>query len=45
MTADGSIDCMQRPEAQEEVTSPLHYCEIVTALQALSPGILVTLQK
>ncbi|CAH0405687.1 unnamed protein product [Chilo suppressalis] len=38
VTADGSIDCMQRPDAQEEVTSPLHYCEIVTALQALSPG-------
>ncbi|XP_059051366.1 cap-specific mRNA (nucleoside-2'-O-)-methyltransferase 2 [Achroia grisella] len=38
VTADGSIDCMQRPDAQEEVTSPLHYCEIITALQALSPG-------
>ncbi|CAG9783352.1 unnamed protein product [Diatraea saccharalis] len=38
VTADGSIDCMQRPDAQEEVTSPLHYCEIVTALQALAPG-------
>lgn len=39
MTADGSIDCLQQPDAQEEVTSPLHYCEIITALQALSPGI------
>ncbi|CAG4927690.1 unnamed protein product [Colias eurytheme] len=38
VTADGSIDCMQRPDAQEEVTSPLHYCEIVTALQSLSKG-------
>ncbi|KAL4703984.1 hypothetical protein ACJJTC_000370 [Scirpophaga incertulas] len=38
VTADGSIDCMQRPDAQEETTSPLHYCEIVTALQALSEG-------
>ncbi|KAG6457778.1 cap-specific mRNA (nucleoside-2'-O-)-methyltransferase 2 [Manduca sexta] len=38
VTADGSIDCLQKPDAQEEVTSPLHYCEIVTALQALSPG-------
>ncbi|XP_026764430.2 cap-specific mRNA (nucleoside-2'-O-)-methyltransferase 2 [Galleria mellonella] len=38
VTADGSIDCMQRPDAQEEVTSPLHYCEIITALQALSSG-------
>ncbi|XP_075990070.1 cap methyltransferase 2 [Anticarsia gemmatalis] len=38
VTADGSIDCVQKPDAQEEVTSPLHYCEIVTALQALSPG-------
>ncbi|VVC86986.1 cap-specific mRNA (nucleoside-2'-O-)-methyltransferase 2 isoform X1 [Leptidea sinapis] len=38
VTADGSIDCMQKPDAQEEVTSPLHYCEIVTALQALSKG-------
>ncbi|KAJ2946745.1 hypothetical protein O0L34_g12805 [Tuta absoluta] len=36
VTADGSIDCLQNPDAQEEVTSPLHYCEIVTALQALS---------
>ncbi|XP_045522990.1 cap-specific mRNA (nucleoside-2'-O-)-methyltransferase 2 isoform X2 [Pieris brassicae] len=38
VTADGSIDCMQKPDAQEEVTSPLHYCEIVTALQSLSKG-------
>ncbi|CAK1599295.1 unnamed protein product [Parnassius mnemosyne] len=38
VTADGSIDCLQKPDAQEEVTSPLHYCEIVTALQTLSPG-------
>ncbi|XP_050357345.1 cap-specific mRNA (nucleoside-2'-O-)-methyltransferase 2 [Nymphalis io] len=38
VTADGSIDCMQKPDAQEEVTSPLHYCEIVTALQSLSSG-------
>lgn len=38
VTADGSIDCLQKPDAQEEVTSPLHYCEIVTALQCLSPG-------
>ncbi|CAG9575379.1 unnamed protein product [Danaus chrysippus] len=38
VTADGSIDCLQKPDAQEEVTSPLHYCEIVTALQSLSPG-------
>lgn len=38
VTADGSIDCLQKPDAQEEVTSPLHYCEIITALQALSPG-------
>ncbi|XP_063634355.1 cap-specific mRNA (nucleoside-2'-O-)-methyltransferase 2 [Cydia splendana] len=37
-TADGSIDCVQKPDAQEEATSPLHYCETVTALQALSPG-------
>lgn len=38
VTADGSIDCLQKPDAQEEVTSPLHYCEIITALQTLSPG-------
>lgn len=38
VTADGSIDCLQKPDAQEEMTSPLHYCEIVTALQALSSG-------
>lgn len=38
MTADGSIDCLQKPDAQEEVTSLLHYCETITALQALSPG-------
>lgn len=36
VTADGSIDCLQKPDAQEELTSPLHYCEIITALQALS---------
>ncbi|GBP17321.1 Cap-specific mRNA [Eumeta japonica] len=38
VTADGSIDCLERPDAQEEITSPLHYCEIVTGLQALSEG-------
>ncbi|CAK1548022.1 unnamed protein product [Leptosia nina] len=38
VTADGSIDCIQKPDAQEEITSPLHYCEIVTALQSLSKG-------
>lgn len=43
VTADGSIDCLQRPDAQEEVTSPLHYCEIITALQALSPGTVTVL--
>lgn len=38
VTADGSIDCLQAPDAQEEATSLLHYCEITTALQALSQG-------
>ncbi|KAJ0180867.1 hypothetical protein K1T71_002952 [Dendrolimus kikuchii] len=38
VTADGSIDCLEKPDAQEEITSPLHYCEIITALQALYPG-------
>lgn len=40
VTADGSIDCLQAPDAQEEATSLLHYCEITTALQALSQGML-----
>lgn len=38
ITADGSIDCMQTPECQEEVVSKLHYAETCAALRMLSDG-------
>ncbi|CAD7076890.1 unnamed protein product [Hermetia illucens] len=38
ITADGSIDCMETPECQEEVVSSLHYAETCAALHMLSPG-------
>ncbi|XP_055387054.1 cap-specific mRNA (nucleoside-2'-O-)-methyltransferase 2 [Condylostylus longicornis] len=36
ITADGSIDCVESPESQEEIVSCLHFAEICTALLTLS---------
>lgn len=36
VTADGSIDCLDVPEAQEEHVSKLHLAEAVTALKILT---------
>ncbi|XP_055529350.1 cap-specific mRNA (nucleoside-2'-O-)-methyltransferase 2 [Wyeomyia smithii] len=38
VTADGSIDCLDVPEAQEEHVSRLHLAEAVTALKLLTVG-------
>jgi cap2 methyltransferase len=38
VTADGSIDCSDRPSEQEKVVSQLLFCEVVAALGALHPG-------
>ncbi|XP_070571346.1 cap-specific mRNA (nucleoside-2'-O-)-methyltransferase 2-like [Ptychodera flava] len=38
ITADGSIDCQSDPAEQEALVSHLHYCEVITALQCLSPN-------
>ncbi|XP_025833984.1 cap-specific mRNA (nucleoside-2'-O-)-methyltransferase 2 [Agrilus planipennis] len=38
VTADGSIDCMFKPEEQESIVHFIHYCEIITALSVLSEG-------
>ncbi|XP_053684883.1 cap-specific mRNA (nucleoside-2'-O-)-methyltransferase 2 [Sabethes cyaneus] len=38
VTADGSIDCLDIPEAQEEHVSHLHLAEAVTALKILTVG-------
>ncbi|XP_055603684.1 cap-specific mRNA (nucleoside-2'-O-)-methyltransferase 2 [Uranotaenia lowii] len=38
VTADGSIDCVNVPEAQEQRVSQLHMAETVVALKILSPG-------
>lgn len=37
VTADGSIDCLDVPEAQEEHVSKLHLAEALTALKILTP--------
>ncbi|XP_057328237.1 cap-specific mRNA (nucleoside-2'-O-)-methyltransferase 2 isoform X1 [Microplitis mediator] len=36
ITADGSVDCMDRPGEQETTVSHLQFCEAVTALHLLS---------
>ena len=38
VTADGSIDCSDRPNDQEEVVAQLHFCETVAAVGALAVG-------
>uniref|UniRef100_A0A8D8CR54 Cap-specific mRNA (nucleoside-2'-O-)-methyltransferase 2 n=1 Tax=Culex pipiens TaxID=7175 RepID=A0A8D8CR54_CULPI len=38
VTADGSIDCLDVPESQEEHVAPLHLAEAVTALKMLTQG-------
>ncbi|XP_076626936.1 cap methyltransferase 2 [Colletes latitarsis] len=38
VTADGSIDCVDVPEDQENVVAHLHFCETVTALHLLNTG-------
>ncbi|XP_036331208.1 cap-specific mRNA (nucleoside-2'-O-)-methyltransferase 2 [Rhagoletis pomonella] len=38
ITADGSIDCVDAPDCQEEVVASLHFAEITTALHILAEG-------
>lgn len=38
ITADGSIDCTDTPECQEETVGLLHFAEIITALEILGEG-------
>ncbi|EDW77172.1 uncharacterized protein Dwil_GK22226 [Drosophila willistoni] len=38
ITADGSIDCAQQPESQEEIVQRLFSAEIITALSILKKG-------
>ncbi|XP_059622244.1 cap-specific mRNA (nucleoside-2'-O-)-methyltransferase 2 [Phlebotomus argentipes] len=38
VTADGSVNCTNTPDCQEDVVSHLHYAETVAALRILSPG-------
>ena len=38
ITADGSIDCIDAPDCQEEKVALLHYAEIITALSILADG-------
>uniref|UniRef100_A0A0A1WYH0 Cap-specific mRNA (nucleoside-2'-O-)-methyltransferase 2 n=2 Tax=Zeugodacus cucurbitae TaxID=28588 RepID=A0A0A1WYH0_ZEUCU len=38
ITADGSIDCVDAPDCQEEVVATLHFAEITAALSILAEG-------
>lgn len=38
VTSDGSIDCNDSPDKQEEIVAPLHYAEFVTSLAILADG-------
>ncbi|XP_014096132.1 cap-specific mRNA (nucleoside-2'-O-)-methyltransferase 2 [Bactrocera oleae] len=38
ITADGSIDCVDAPDCQEEVVATLHFAEITAALCILADG-------
>ena len=38
VTADGSINCQDKPDEQESIVTDLHFCEIVTAMNLLSQG-------
>jgi len=38
VTADGSINCQDKPDEQEAIVTDLHFCEIVTAINLLAPG-------
>ena len=37
VTADGSFDCLSNPSEQEAMTSHLHLCEVLAALEVLTP--------
>ncbi|XP_075168074.1 cap-specific mRNA (nucleoside-2'-O-)-methyltransferase 2-like [Haematobia irritans] len=38
ITADGSIDCIDAPDCQEEKVAVLHFAEIIAALEILAEG-------
>lgn len=38
VTADGSVDCSQKPNEQESTVAWLHMCEVVAAIGLLTPG-------
>jgi cap2 methyltransferase len=38
VTADGGVDTSMDPIRQEEISTPLHYSELVAALGVLMPG-------
>jgi len=44
VTADGSVDCSQKPKEQESTVAWLHMCEVVAAIGLLSPGGMIVLK-